>query len=467
MGTYIYFTDDQKQRANSVDLVEFLKMQGETLLSSGREKRLESNHSVTVRGNEWFDHATKEGGLAIDFVQYFYGHTFPDAVAMLLNGEQGIPYTKAKNDQDTKKPFKLPPCNNDMRRLFAYLTKHRLIDPEVVSFFVKERLIYESKELTADGSKEYHNAVFVGYDEKGVSKHAHKRGLYSEGKGYKGNIDSGNPCYSFHHIGNSNRLYVFEAPIDLLSFITMYKESGWRKHSYLALCGLSEQALFKTLECNSELTHVVLCLDHDAAGIEACEKIEDMLAEKNKSCSKLQPCFKDWNEDLRARQNLVVISSEEHPQHRLKNDLCEEILILMKDMGSMNLGYSDGEDILKQAQVKNENQAEAMKLATAVFLCLALQEHRQLGHQMTAEEIVQSMSEQFRAYQNRSRWDPTLSEVLGEFSRIKMSAEAIDEKEVLSYAVGFQKVALILLKSTIKLELLVQKQIQTQSLNMA
>ena len=467
MGTYIRFTDAQKQRANSVDLVQFLKIQGETLLSSGREKRLESNHSVTVRGNEWFDHATKEGGLAIDFVQYFYGHTFPDAVTMLLNGEQGIPYTKAKNDEETKKPFKLPPCNNDMRRLFAYLTKHRLIDPEVVSFFVKEKLIYESKELTADGSKEYHNAVFVGYDENGVSKHAHKRGLYSEGKGYKGNIDSSNPCYSFHHIGNSNRVYVFEAPIDLLSFITMHKESGWRKHSYLALCGLSEQALFKTLECNAELTHVVLCLDHDVAGIEACEKFEDMLAEKNKSCSKLQPCFKDWNEDLRAKQNLVAIPSEEHPQHRMKNDLCEEILILVKNMGSMNLGYSDGEDILKQAQIKNENQAEAMKLATAVFLCLALKEHRQLGHQMTAEEIIRSMSEQFRAYQNRSRWDPTLSEVFDEFSRIKMSVEAIDETEVLSYGVGFQKVALALLKSTIKLELLVQKQIQTQSLYMA
>ena len=92
MGTYIHFTEDQKKRANSVDLVEFLKMQGETLIASGREKRLQSNHSITVRGNEWFDHATKEGGLAIDFVQNFYGQTFPDAVTMLLNGEQGIPY---------------------------------------------------------------------------------------------------------------------------------------------------------------------------------------------------------------------------------------------------------------------------------------------------------------------------------------------------------------------------------------
>ena len=60
---YIKFSESQKQRAASVDLEAFLLSQGEKLLPSGREKRLASNHSVTVRGNEWFDHATKEGHL--------------------------------------------------------------------------------------------------------------------------------------------------------------------------------------------------------------------------------------------------------------------------------------------------------------------------------------------------------------------------------------------------------------------
>ena len=41
MGTYIHFTEEQKQRANAVDLVEFLQMQGEKLLPSGREKDLQ------------------------------------------------------------------------------------------------------------------------------------------------------------------------------------------------------------------------------------------------------------------------------------------------------------------------------------------------------------------------------------------------------------------------------------------
>ena len=43
---YIHFTEDQKLRANSVDLVEFLRRQGEKLISSGQDKRLTSDHSI-------------------------------------------------------------------------------------------------------------------------------------------------------------------------------------------------------------------------------------------------------------------------------------------------------------------------------------------------------------------------------------------------------------------------------------
>lgn len=72
MGEFVYFTEEQKQRANAVDLEDFLSRQGEKLLRSGREKRLASDHSITVRGNRWYDHATEKGGCAIDFVRSFY-----------------------------------------------------------------------------------------------------------------------------------------------------------------------------------------------------------------------------------------------------------------------------------------------------------------------------------------------------------------------------------------------------------
>ena len=125
---YVYFTDDQKQRANAVNLEDFLTRQGEKLLRSGREKRLASDHSITVRGNEWYDHAAEKGGCAIDFVQRFYGRSFPDAVTMLLNGEQGQAYRSSEQRKpELPRPFVLPEANHDMRRVYAYLTKTRCL----------------------------------------------------------------------------------------------------------------------------------------------------------------------------------------------------------------------------------------------------------------------------------------------------------------------------------------------------
>ena len=84
MAKYIHFSDEEKEQANQVDLEHFLLQQGEKLIPSGREKRLDSNHSITVRGNEWYDHATEEGGYAIDFVKNFYGVPFPAAMIVPL-----------------------------------------------------------------------------------------------------------------------------------------------------------------------------------------------------------------------------------------------------------------------------------------------------------------------------------------------------------------------------------------------
>lgn len=291
MSGYVYFTDEQKQRANAVDLEDFLTRQGERLLRSGREKRMDSDHSITVRGNAWYDHASEKGGLAIDFVQMFYGKNFPDAVTMLLNGEQGQVYRPSEQRRpEPPKPFVLPEANRDMRRVFAYLTKTRYLDRDVVSVFTRAKLIYEDAE--------YHNAVFVGFDANGIARHAHKRGTYTQGESFKGNVDGCDPRYSFHFTGQSNTVYVFEAPIDLLSFISLYQRD-WKQHSYVSLCGVAVHALLQLLADNPQITKIGLCLDHDKAGIKARERIKNILAEREYgNVFSLFSQQKDWNEDL-------------------------------------------------------------------------------------------------------------------------------------------------------------------------
>ncbi len=296
MAEYIELSDAEKEQANSIDLVDYLSRHGEKLLPSGKEKRLSSDHSITVRGNEWYDHSTNKGGLAIDFMMYFYNVNFQDAVLMLLNDVGGIIYRKNDVEEITK-PFVLPEKNTIMRRTFGYLANERCIDYSVLTYFVVKNLIYESSESV--NGYTFNNAIFVGYNEKDEVKHAHKHSINSNGKIYKGNIESSNPYYSFNFKGNSNRLYVFEAPIDMLSFISMYKDNNWQKYSYVALCGLSEKAMLKQIEINNKIDTVVLCLDNDDAGQSAEEKFEKLLSEKNLTVKRLVPKLKDFNEDLK------------------------------------------------------------------------------------------------------------------------------------------------------------------------
>ncbi len=310
MGTYIHFTEEQKLRAASVDLEEFLQRRGEKLIRSGHDKRLESDHSVTVRGNEWYDHAAEKGGGPVSFVRRFYGLDFSEAVKMLLGGEHGEVYPAAQDRvEKPPKPFELPPQSKDMRRVYAYLTKSRGIDRQIISEFAKSGLLYEDAK--------YHNAVFVGRDEQGVARHAHVRSTNSQGKAFRMNVESSLPQYSFHYQGRtasagilrpesvsktplgttrpSDRLYVFEAPIDLLSFLTLYPKD-WQRHSYVALCGVGGQAMWKMLELDPEIRKVALCLDNDEAGQKAEERLGAELREKDYETAVLVPEAKDWSE---------------------------------------------------------------------------------------------------------------------------------------------------------------------------
>ena len=305
---YIHFTEEQKLRAASVDLVEFLRHQGEKLIRSGPEYRLASDHSITVQGNEWYDHAIKEGGGPISFVQQFYNLSYPEAITRLLGGEQGIVYTSAqKREEKPRKEFALPSAGQEMRRMYAYLLKHRFLDRNVVNAFVRAGLLYESCEKFKD--REYHNAVFVGRDGNGVPRHAHKRSTNSFGKTFCVNVEGSLPRYSFHHLGTDGTLFVFEAPIDLLSYLTLHPER-WQEHSYVACCGTSFLPTEKMLDRMHRVEEVFLCLDNDQAGRIASQRMSALLAEKGIPSQSLTPRLKDWNEDLVRR---TLLQKEEGP----------------------------------------------------------------------------------------------------------------------------------------------------------
>ena len=401
---YVYFTDEQKQRANSVDLVDFLERQGEKLVRSGHEWRWKRYDSVTVRGNEWFRHSRKEGGHAIDFVQEFYDMSFPEAVQWLLGGESGVEWNQTdKSALPPKKEFALPDANPDMRRVFAYLIKQRFIDREVLSRFAHEKLIYEDKQ--------YHNAVFVGLDENGIARHAHKRGTYTQGEPYKGNVEGSDPRYSFHWTGKSDRLYVFEAPVDLLSFLTLHPKD-WMNHSYVTLDGVSEHALLRQLELHPSLQKVILCLDHDEAGIEADGRLRDILAERGYPDTEvLQSVWKDWNEDVKALHGITPIPASEHPKLALLPKVCDELSGLCESLAShkdIRAFLTDCaqklEPLTASGKTAPENTgvaAECLECMAAGSLLLLKDLCRQMERPVTAEQLVCRLQSEYKPHEDR------------------------------------------------------------------
>ena len=93
-------------------------------------------------------------------------------------------------------------------------------------------------------------------------------------------------------------LFMFEAPIDMLSFISMHSHQNWKQHTYAAACCVSDKVLFECLKNNPQIKNVYLCLDNDQAGQAANQRIYQKLAQMNINTKVLIPHGKDWNEDL-------------------------------------------------------------------------------------------------------------------------------------------------------------------------
>lgn len=277
------YTEEQIARANQTDLVSFLNAQGEQLVKSGREYRWKKHDSVTISGNRWYRHSQGMGGYPVDFVMEFYNATFPETMKMLI-GEEGE--GRQKSCPAPSQDFRLPEKNEDDELIVKYLTESRALEKNLVMEWIARGDIYEEKK--------HHNVVFVGRDVDGIPRYAHCRGTGV--MKYRGDVAGSDKSSGFCYRGTDNQLFVFEAAIDLLSFIQLFPKD-WKKRSYLSLAGVSSAALMTFLSERPQITSVFLCLDNDQAGNEACEKLAEEIPE-GYSVIRLKPSRKDWNEIL-------------------------------------------------------------------------------------------------------------------------------------------------------------------------
>ena len=301
---FIQFTEDQKRQANEASIVEILERAGYEVKKTGSEYTWKgAGRTVSILDNLWFDHYSQCGGKTVSFVEKYFGLNYPEAMLMILGETAGqmverrpvsniARVTKpAATSLPEKKPepeFVLPPRNSNMRRVEAYLEKTRGISPDIVEVFEKNNLIYEDAD--------YHNVVFVGYDRYGVPRHAHKRSS-GQNCGWRANQAGSDGRHSFNWRGKSDRVFLFEAPIDMLSYINLHTDHWW-EDSYIAACSVSDQALLQVLHDRPQLQQIYVCFDNDGPGQRAAESICQKLTTSGYQAQILVPQLKDWNEDL-------------------------------------------------------------------------------------------------------------------------------------------------------------------------
>lgn len=221
------FTAEEIQIAKAVDLVDLAEQIGIPLKRKGRFYQAVGMDSVMIfNRSSWCRFSQGVGGSTIDFLEYFRNMDFVEAVKYLLEfagyirtetmqkfqperqiGK--IEETKQKKDIQ-KEPFVLPSKSETSRRLYGYLIKQRKLSKQMIDFWVKKGILYES------GT--YHNLVFVGKDPEGIPRFASQRGTMDKyGKPFKGDVTGNDKTYGVNLVDrNSDTIYVYEAAIDAI-----------------------------------------------------------------------------------------------------------------------------------------------------------------------------------------------------------------------------------------------------------
>ncbi|MDD6489350.1 MAG: DUF3991 domain-containing protein [Clostridia bacterium] len=295
---YKKFSSEQLDRAKNADLIDFLgEYMGLEFKKAGRYYQCKQHNSLVVyadrKGFVWNSRSIS-GGDTIDFLRKVEGKSFPEAVEAIVGEAAAVTYKPAPKYKPEPEHLVLPEkADGKYSRVFAYLSQTRKISSDVITDFMKADKLYQDKKG---------NCVFVGFDEHGTAKFGSVRGTLTEKK-YRGDCKNSDKRYAFNQMGtDSTRLYIFEAPIDLMSHCTMtdlaYGKGTYKNQTRLALCGSSDVALEAFLERHKEVKVLNFRLDNDEAGRAAVAKYTTKYQAKGYEVHCVFSKGKDVNEDL-------------------------------------------------------------------------------------------------------------------------------------------------------------------------
>ena len=290
--------------ARRMDLLTYLRPYepNELVRFSGNTYTTRTDDSLKISNGKWMWWSRGIGGnSALDYLVKVKGLSFLEAVETIMGCKVALPTDYCTSKKETPKELKLPPKSASTDRITEYLFG-RGIDYEIITHCIQKGLIFESLP--------YHNAVFVGKDEKGTPRYAAYRA--TNNSRLMGDASGSDKHYSFRLEGSNNsEVHLYECAIDALSYATLIKMNGgnWRKENLVSLAGVYAPrekveeskvpaAVEGFLKSHPEIKRIVLHFDNDEVGRKATQALQIILSDRYEVIDSPPKFGKDFNDFL-------------------------------------------------------------------------------------------------------------------------------------------------------------------------
>jgi len=304
-----YVTPEQIERAKQMDLLTYLQHYEpqELVRFAGNVYTTRTHDSLKISNGKWYWWSRNIGGRsALDYLIKVRGMSFLEAVIQIDGQAVVIPPVLPRPQKSIEhKKLLLPEKSENNDRVISYLTG-RGIHREIIDYCIQTNRLYESRD--------YHNAVFVGFDQHGIPRYGTLRGTL--GRRFMGEVNGSDKHFSFSIPARNecSKLHLFESAIDLLSYCTLELLSGrdWRQDNYLSLAGIYmpkkiieestlPAALTQYLKDSPKINEIALHLDNDMAGRLAAKTIQTILPISYTVYDEPPKHGKDYNDYLRIK----------------------------------------------------------------------------------------------------------------------------------------------------------------------
>lgn len=298
-------TEEQIERAKTVNLPQFLMANGFDLKKAGREYVWKEHDSLHIRDNapgergQWYRFSESKGGDNIGFLREYMGMSFVEAVEALNGEHYDRTYTPSRTYEpkpEKKKDgvLKIEEADN-CRRVFAYLCKTRGLDYDLISSLVKSGVIAQEQKTG--------NVLFKYFDEKGKIIGAEKVGTSTEHK-FKGIATGSAGSHGFEVVrGSGEKAFFFESAIDKLSYLQMH-DKELDNCRLVSIMGVKPNIVLDTMvRYGIAPQNVYLCSDNDEAGNDFADRLREQYPEMKRIAT--PDTYKDWNDMLRGIPKVV------------------------------------------------------------------------------------------------------------------------------------------------------------------